>query len=661
MVDERLESWKEIAAYLKRDESTVRRWERAEDLPVHRHQHLARSSVYAYPTELDAWRAGRRPAAGETQSPPTSPARRLVPAAALLLVTLLSAGGGRFVGPASAEAQENGVTAKLEWSGNIDTLGQVSRDGRYLSITNWDTGDLAIRELATGETRVLTKSGSLDNGFAEFSVPSPDGKRIAYAWGDAKRNRYDLRVVGLDGGEPIPLLRNDEIEWTIPYDWSPDGRRILAGIVRGGSAQLALVNVPDGAVTVLKSFTWLAPGAAAFSPDGRTIAYDMGAADDVRQTTIILLAADGSREETVLSGRSIGGLLGWLPDGSRLLFTGDLKSRPGIWALRVNGGRAAGEPTLIRPLDGRITRLGIEANGNVHYVHAVGGGNVYLADFDPRTSSVIGSPVSLGSKMIGAQRAVWSPSGNELAYIQTSMQRGPSAGSLGVYSPATEQARLLPLRMTYPRHLAWLPGGRSVLVQGTDDRGRGAVFRVELSTGTVTRLCDSSDTPPVVSRDGSVVYVRRETAENGSVIVEVNLKDGHERVALAENTAMFRLSPDNATWVVLPGRPRSPLSVIPRAGGEARAVSMLDGLRPLLRGDWMPDSRRLLIVGAKQGGMELLSFGLDDGAIREAGARFASIHWASVHPDGRRVAISATESSAGAEIWVLSGLVGAAR
>ncbi|HSG00837.1 MAG TPA: hypothetical protein VLA20_06880 [Vicinamibacterales bacterium] len=43
MADERLESWKEIAAYLKRDESTVRRWERSEGLPVHRHQHQARS------------------------------------------------------------------------------------------------------------------------------------------------------------------------------------------------------------------------------------------------------------------------------------------------------------------------------------------------------------------------------------------------------------------------------------------------------------------------------------------------------------------------------------------------------------------------------------------------------------------------------------------
>jgi hypothetical protein len=32
----RLDSWKKIAAYLKRDVSTVQRWERREAMPVHR-------------------------------------------------------------------------------------------------------------------------------------------------------------------------------------------------------------------------------------------------------------------------------------------------------------------------------------------------------------------------------------------------------------------------------------------------------------------------------------------------------------------------------------------------------------------------------------------------------------------------------------------------
>src|SRR5712664_3064028 len=55
----RLESWKEIAAYLGRDVTTVRRWEKREGLPVHRLHHSKLGSVYAYTRELDAWRTER--------------------------------------------------------------------------------------------------------------------------------------------------------------------------------------------------------------------------------------------------------------------------------------------------------------------------------------------------------------------------------------------------------------------------------------------------------------------------------------------------------------------------------------------------------------------------------------------------------------------------
>jgi TolB-like protein len=50
----RFNSWKEIAAYLKCSERTVRRWEE-EGLPVHRHPHKAKAAIYAYKAEIDAW------------------------------------------------------------------------------------------------------------------------------------------------------------------------------------------------------------------------------------------------------------------------------------------------------------------------------------------------------------------------------------------------------------------------------------------------------------------------------------------------------------------------------------------------------------------------------------------------------------------------------
>jgi TolB-like protein/Flp pilus assembly protein TadD len=55
-----LDSWKEIATYVKRDVSTVQRWEKREGMPVHRHVHDKRGSVYALSSELDAWLQSRR-------------------------------------------------------------------------------------------------------------------------------------------------------------------------------------------------------------------------------------------------------------------------------------------------------------------------------------------------------------------------------------------------------------------------------------------------------------------------------------------------------------------------------------------------------------------------------------------------------------------------
>ncbi|HEY1264698.1 MAG TPA: tetratricopeptide repeat protein [Terriglobales bacterium] len=58
--DARLDSWKEIAAFLKRGVRTVQRWEREEGLPVHRHQHRKLGSVYAFEAEVARWWESRR-------------------------------------------------------------------------------------------------------------------------------------------------------------------------------------------------------------------------------------------------------------------------------------------------------------------------------------------------------------------------------------------------------------------------------------------------------------------------------------------------------------------------------------------------------------------------------------------------------------------------
>jgi hypothetical protein len=68
-LQDKLDSWKAIAAYVKRDVTTVQRWERREGMPVHRHLHDKQGSVYAFCSELDAWSAGRRTATAQSEEP----------------------------------------------------------------------------------------------------------------------------------------------------------------------------------------------------------------------------------------------------------------------------------------------------------------------------------------------------------------------------------------------------------------------------------------------------------------------------------------------------------------------------------------------------------------------------------------------------------------
>ena len=75
--NDRLDSWKEIAAYLGREVRTVQLWEKNEGLPIHRHQHARQGSVYAFRKELDAWREARKnlPESAEPVAAPDPPPR----------------------------------------------------------------------------------------------------------------------------------------------------------------------------------------------------------------------------------------------------------------------------------------------------------------------------------------------------------------------------------------------------------------------------------------------------------------------------------------------------------------------------------------------------------------------------------------------------------
>src|SRR5215813_15119164 len=68
----RLDSWKEIADYLKRDTRTAIRWEQERGMPVHRVPGGKRQAVFAFTNEIDAWLLSQesQPASDPARKPP---------------------------------------------------------------------------------------------------------------------------------------------------------------------------------------------------------------------------------------------------------------------------------------------------------------------------------------------------------------------------------------------------------------------------------------------------------------------------------------------------------------------------------------------------------------------------------------------------------------
>jgi serine/threonine-protein kinase len=75
----RLDSWKEIANYFRREVRTVQLWEKREGLPVHRHFHKQLGSVFAFRSELDAWNERVSQKGGEPLESASSPGTKPAP------------------------------------------------------------------------------------------------------------------------------------------------------------------------------------------------------------------------------------------------------------------------------------------------------------------------------------------------------------------------------------------------------------------------------------------------------------------------------------------------------------------------------------------------------------------------------------------------------
>jgi TolB protein len=215
---------------------------------------------------------------------------------------------GLLLGSAPAGATFPGKNGRIAFVQGVDNQEQFV-PGDIFSVRPDGTG---LRRLTS-----FAKSGA----GALFEAWSPDGKRLAFTFVPSASANGQLWLLNANGSQQHVLLQESSFGEYGP-SFSPDGREIA--FTRCGSTNCAVYRIDiDG--TNLRALTQYDSDPdqfdfnAAYSPDGRTIAFGSGARGGVIMA-IYLMNADGSNIRELTSPHFTAYDSDWRPDGEMLAF-----------------------------------------------------------------------------------------------------------------------------------------------------------------------------------------------------------------------------------------------------------------------------------------------------------------------------------------------------
>jgi Tol biopolymer transport system component len=528
---DRLDSWKEIAAYLKRSVRTVTRWERDEGLPVHRHLHSKAGSVYAYKADLDTWWTNRgehidRPSS-QTDSTPASRRRGWILGTAVVALLAVSAvvwlmDGRRSLLPTARLVP---LTTYL----GVEGPPSLSPDGNQVTFER--DGDIFVKQV-DGEALVRLTSTSVPEYAPAWS---PDGRQIAFT-----RAGEGIFVISpLGGGERkvaytrLPLLLK-------PMAWTPDGRSLVVSeLTSSVCASLFVITIETGQ---RRRLTWapepsIGDGWPAVSPDGSTVAFARYSQDTSANVYVVPLTGGEPRQVTTDKASLFG--LAWTGDAA-LVFASNRDGTPRLWGVSVNrssnpvvaaldiGGDTARFPSISRPGAAASARLAYQRfveKVDIRRAEIVGQGT-------PQHTLKPSQPFIASTKSDDHPR--YSPDGTRIAFVSG------RSGTSEIWICASDAS--IPVRLTSMGGAIvvgpqWSPDGRRIAFFATTGiGGTYAAYVTSADSGQSSRLTSGErelEALPVWSRDGRWVYLA--SGRSGSLEIWKMPLEGGEPIQLTRN------------------------------------------------------------------------------------------------------------------------------
>jgi Tol biopolymer transport system component len=556
-LNDRLDSWKEIAAYLIRDVTTVQRWEKREAMPVHRHLHDRMGSVYASRAELDAWVRSRNLQAKQESGDDTSlansaEARRpafwtsVTRGKSLLALTVVAALGivailwvqktEYFWRNPIADARFQAIT---DFDGT-EQAATVSRDGHFVAFLSDRDGpvDVWVTQVGSGQFHNLTRGSvpELVNPSVRTLGFSPDGSLVTF-WvrKQSGPTGADISIWGVPtlGGQPSPYL-----EGVAEYEWSHDGTRLAYHTPGPGDP----LFVSEGDHRTENRSIYSAPAGLhshfpSWSPDGAFIYFVQGSLPD--KLDIWRIAPTGgaphrmtSHNERVshpvlLDGRTLL-YLACDPDGSGpWLYSRDVEHRNshrlGVGLDRYTSLAAStdGKRLVVTAASPKRTlwRLHIADSATDLAVPdriSLTTGNGFSPRLGPNYllySSATGTSESVWKFANGTGTELWSgrgarifggpaisPDGRHIAF--SVRQRGQTL--LYVMQADGSKARIVTDALDLQGAPAWAPDGQSI-TSAADDHGAAHLLRIPLDGRPPTVFVKEYAIDPAWSPDGQFV------------------------------------------------------------------------------------------------------------------------------------------------------------
>jgi Tol biopolymer transport system component len=249
-----------------------------------------------------------------------------------------------------------GVGALIAGAQSPDVSLPTPGNGRIAFVYQEDIYTVA----ADGTDRQLLVEGA---GRANVVAWSPDGTRLAYWSGLESAGGWQLMVVDADGTDPILVASGDLASGPTDFPtpaWSPDGKKLAFTARTVGGPQTACADSSNVDPSFCSSRVFVAPvdadtstgavqvgdpdmsaRAAAWSPDGTTVAFSSG--DAQKGIGLYLMQADGTdvRRLGEVSGTGWSFMqLAWSPDGKSIAATAGLETpdpHSDIWVFASDG------------------------------------------------------------------------------------------------------------------------------------------------------------------------------------------------------------------------------------------------------------------------------------------------------------------------------------